>query len=91
MTVSKRFWSYKNHKWSCNAERLGTFEPKRSNALEQIAENVYGTVTFTLQNFKIERSTVIYIQNLKFYLNKFMEFGYHFFLCDKSIQGIMVI
>ena len=33
-------------------ERLGTFEPGRSNALERIVENVHGTFTFTLQKRK---------------------------------------
>ena len=34
-------------------ERLGTFELERSNAMEQIVENVHGTVTFMLQIRKI--------------------------------------
>jgi hypothetical protein len=36
----------------CNAERIGTFEPGRSNVLERVVENVHVTFTFTLQKPK---------------------------------------
>jgi hypothetical protein len=36
----------------CNAERLRTFEPASSNALERKLENFHGTVTLTVQKRK---------------------------------------
>ena len=72
LTVPHHSWpflSFSGHVTLNGEERLGTFEPERSNGLERTVENAHGMVTVRSRSpYKNERITVFYTDIVYFFM-----------------------